>query len=478
MSKKLIALLLVLCALLSTLAACGEIQNATEPQGTEAPVTPTTAPNGGEGGEVTEPEFIDYVAQLKLDMNSETPKQFVTVKTFIDGDTTHFNIPDDFFVGHTLKARYLAVNTPESTGKIQEWGKKASSFTKEALKNAQSIIVESDDDKWNPDSTGGRYLVWVWYKPQGETEYRNLNLELLQNGLSIASKAGDTRYGDICMKAILQAKSQKLHVHSNETDPDFYYGGAIPVTLKTLRTNLDFYHNTKVTFEATIAYEDGQTVYVEDYDAETDMYYGMTVYYGYNLTGTGLGILEPGNRVKFVGSVQFSEGWGWQISDIKYADMLPDDPDNIQLVSEGHEASNRVTTAAQFKTSMDVEVYASAEDGESEGGDEMVMKTFKYGELVTSTSITMENMLVESYYITDEDGNKGSASRGAFTLTCRDAQGNVFDVRTVVLRDANGELVDPSIYKGKTITAKGIVDQYNGKYQLKVFSQDDITIVR
>ena len=80
-----------------------------------------------------EPEFIDYAAQLQLNMASETQKTEVTVKTFIDGDTTHFNVPVSVSETGVLKARYLAVNTPEVTGKIEEYGKAASRFTREKL---------------------------------------------------------------------------------------------------------------------------------------------------------------------------------------------------------------------------------------------------------------------------------------------------------------------------------------------------------
>lgn len=44
-------------------------------------------------------------------------KQVVTVKTYVDGDTTHFHVPEDVVPGGVLKARYLAIDTPESTGK-------------------------------------------------------------------------------------------------------------------------------------------------------------------------------------------------------------------------------------------------------------------------------------------------------------------------------------------------------------------------
>ena len=140
--------------------------------------------------ETTEPaleEFVDYAASLKLDMSSATAKEEVTVKSFVDGDTVHFYISNDAFETGVLKGRFLGINTPESTGKIEEYGKAASKFTREKLEAATSIIIESDNEKWNVDSTGDRHLVWVWYKTAENPEYRNLNLEILQNGLAIAA---------------------------------------------------------------------------------------------------------------------------------------------------------------------------------------------------------------------------------------------------------------------------------------------------
>lgn len=161
-----------------------------------------------------EPSDVDYVETLKLDMGSETLKQEVTVKNYIDGDTTHFYVPNFVDSSGVLKARYLAINTPESTGKIEEWGKKASKFTKEKLSNATSIMIESDDNKWNLDSTGGRYLVWIWYKTSESSDYRNLNVEILQNGLAIASNSANNRYGEVCVNAINKAKKEKLNIYS------------------------------------------------------------------------------------------------------------------------------------------------------------------------------------------------------------------------------------------------------------------------
>jgi endonuclease YncB( thermonuclease family) len=426
---------------------------------------------GCQGGDPTTPsdntlQVVDYVDQTKLNMDSNTLKQEVTVKSYIDGDTTHFNVPTSIKADGTLKARYLCVNTPESTGKIEEWGKKASNFTKEKLKNAVSIIVESNDDKWNADSTGDRYLLWVWYKPTQDADYRCLNLELVQNGLSISCGTVAERYGDVAMNAFMQAKAQKLHVHSGETDPDFFYGDAYEVDLKHLRTNISLYENCKVAFEGVVTRNNNNSVYVEHYDSETDMYYGISVYYGFE-TGELLNNLKVGNRVRVVGSVQYYEAGGtWQISDVSYREFKPNDPGNTKkLDDEFHAASNRLTDPSVFTTAtLDIETYPSIDSEETQ------TTTFKYADLALSTSVKMENLYVRDVYTTKQ-GN----SEGAMTLTC-EVNGITIDVRTIVLRDENGELLTKEDYLNKTIDVIGIVDYFSGDYQIKVFTSDEIIV--
>ena len=73
----------------------------------------------------TPAKSIDFAGQLRLNMASETAKTEVTVKTFVDGDTTHFHVPTSIAESGVLRARYLTVNTPEITGKVEEYGKKS-----------------------------------------------------------------------------------------------------------------------------------------------------------------------------------------------------------------------------------------------------------------------------------------------------------------------------------------------------------------
>lgn len=410
---------------------------------------------------ITDP--VDYAASVKLDMSSGTAKQEVSVKTFVDGDTVHFNVPTSVMETGVLKARFLAINTPESTGKIEEYGKAASNFTKEILSKATSIIVESETSGWNPDSTGSRYLVWVWYKTAESEDYRNLNIEILQNGLAIANNSAGGIYGETAVAAINQAKAQKLKIYSGEKDPDFYYGEAVELTLKELRTNIEAYNGMKVAFNGIITMNNNNSVYIEEYDAETDMYYGMSVYYGYGLTGAGLDVLTVGNEARIVGSVQYYEAGGtYQVSDLTYKLMKPDDPGNIQKLSDGHSAAYRLTDASTFANGK---VEVELEDG---------IKTFDYSALAMSTSLEIKNLkVVDIYTTTAED----SSSKGAMTLTCEAEDGTKISVRTVVFIDENGEIVTEDAYMGKTVDVKGIVDFFDSSYQIKVFTKDNITII-
>lgn len=447
---KKIRLLLISLLVFGLLVGCGNgISNNTENNpGTEQ----------SPSGDVVD---RDFASEVEFSMSTNTVKTEATVKSFIDGDTVHFYVPTDVVDTGVLKARFIAVNTPESTGKIEEYGKEAARFTREKLESAVSIYLESDSAEWNLDSTGERRLVWVWYQTEAGGAYRNLNIELLQNGLAIGSSTSNNRYGSIAGAALSHAMSAKLKVFSGQPDPDYYYGDAVELTLKELRTNINAYNGTKVAFNGVVTLNADNSVYVESYDADTDMYYGMTVYYGYGLSGPGLEILKVGNEVRIVGSVQYYEvGGTWQVSDVSYRQMKPNDPSNLQKISEGNSPAYVVTDANKFANGQ-VELLVGEEK-----------QTFDYAELLLSTTVQMNNLKVKDIYTTK---NEDSASKGAMTLTCQ-VDGVTISVRTAVLHDENGNLVTADAYMGKTINVKGIVDYYDGNYQIKVLSANHIEV--
>ena len=436
--KKLSALLLTVCIVFSMLASCN-------------------TPSEQNGDDIA--PWEDYASKVKLDRGSGTLQVAATVKSFIDGDTTHFYVDPSVCADGVLKARYLAINTPESTGKIEEWGKAASKFTRSKLENATSIILESDDGKWNIDSTGERHLVWVWYKTADDAEYRNLNLEILQEGYAISSNASQNRYGSYCTDAIAQAIAYEKFVYSDELDPDFPYGEAKEVTLKELRTHISDYEGALVAFDGVVVMNSSGSIIVEEYDEENDMYYGMTIYYGTSgLNGQGLELLSIGNELRIVGIVSYWETGGvYQVSGLEYNRRDKDNPRNIKLISEGHTAGYHEVDAKTFTSEINVML-------------EEETKTFDYAELVLNTSISMKNLKVNSVYTTPTGD-----SAGAMTLQCTADDGTRVDLRTIVLYE-DGVKVTADRFEGKTIDIKGFVDYFDGDYQIEIYSVADVTI--
>ena len=274
--------------------------------------------------------------QLALDMSSPTAKVKATVKAYVDGDTVHFAVSEDVFPEGQVKIRFLGINTPESTGKVEPYGKKASQYTKDALSAATAIILESNSDSWQLDSTGSRYLGWVWYKTEDSQEYRNLNVELLEQGLGKVTGISGTRYGSFCSAALTQAQNQKRNLYSGQPDPDFAYDEIRELTLKELCQDPQAYEGKRVQVTGTITGSSGSNgVYLEWQDPETAEVYGFYVYYGFNLPAPALEALAVGNQSRLTGTVQFYEGSGsWQLSGLTYNWADRESPENPVILAK------------------------------------------------------------------------------------------------------------------------------------------------
>lgn len=464
-------LILAIIGLLTALSACQQPGPATlttsDPaasfsETSDGPVNDGSQPASEEKTHAPA-EAEDLAALLKLDMNSESLKQAVEVKTYVDGDTTHFLVPASVAENGLMKARYLAINTPESTGKVEEYGKTAALFTREKLENAAAILVESDDDRWNVDSNGERILVWVWYKPSENSDYRNLNLEILQNGLALANSSAQNRYGSYCTRALEQARSQKLGLYSGQKDPNFYYGDAIELTLREIRLHPEQYEGSKVAFEAVITRSIGGTAYAEEYDPELDLYFGMAVYMGHDLSGDGLTIMSVGNRVRIVGTLQYYEaGDSWQVSGLTYRAMRPQDPGNIQKLGEGFSPAYISTDPQTFVSGK---VDLPEED-----------RSYDYAWLTLDSTLSMEGLLVRETALTTPDslssgvdGMVISCEKNGVQLALRLSQSALPQGESLT------ELADE--LTGKCLNIKGLVSAYQGNYQIKILSLNDMEIV-
>ena len=191
---------------------------------------------------------VDYVSQCRLDSSLTLEgKNFldngiglVTVKKYIDGDTTHFyQVEDD---PRVVKVRYIGVDTPESTGQIEPWGKVASNFTKEKLSKAKTIVLTTDvqniGQKAEPDSTGSRFKGLVWISDKANCpidKLKCLNLWLVQEGLSDGKGMAGSPIAKYFTEAGLQAEELKLKKFSgDDKDPFAWKGPAVQTTLEAL----------------------------------------------------------------------------------------------------------------------------------------------------------------------------------------------------------------------------------------------------
>ena len=474
--SKLLILLMVIVMLTGCFTACGD---TTPPDSsTESSTESSTSSSTPDNNKDDEIEFVDYAAQLKFNPNSGKKWAYVTVKSYIDGDTTHFYIDHSEIPEGYVKARYLGINTPESTGLVEPWGKKASNYTKTQLQKAEKIkngiIVESDTANWDLDSTGERTLLWVWYKTSEDGEYRNLNIEILQQGLAFGSGTTSNTYSEYTTEALYQATTLKLFVFNKKVkDPDYYYGDAINLTLKELKANTKKYEGKLVKFDAVVAKQSGYTFYVEEYDAQNDMYFGLQVF-----AGNGCPIMDRfvvGNRVSFVGTLQYWENGGtYQLSNLQYDILFPDDESGCRVLGTGYESSYRegdVNTILNGK--INIETYVERENENGEMVEVLEVVEFDYGELALHSTVKLSNLTVVSVYTTNTD----TASKGALTITCKDASGKIIEIRTAskLIRDDDTVVVASDFPKGTVISVKGIIDLYN-EYQVKVFNIDDITI--
>ena len=137
-----------------------------------------------------------------------------TFKSCVDGDTAKFNIDDE-----TVSIRFLAVDTPESVHpkKAEEkFGKEASEFTCNSLKNAENIIIETDPNAQEKDKYD-RSLAWIW------VDNELLQKKLIENGYAqVAYVYKDYKYVKNLCAIQSDAKKNKLNVWSNKKYEEGY----------------------------------------------------------------------------------------------------------------------------------------------------------------------------------------------------------------------------------------------------------------
>ncbi|MBE3588750.1 MAG: thermonuclease family protein [Thermoanaerobacteraceae bacterium] len=130
-----------------------------------------------------------------------------TVTYVVDGDTVHVVLAG----GREEKVRFIGVNTPESTKKVEPYGKEAAAYTKRRL-DGRKVWLEKDvaeRDKY------GRLLAYIWLSPpkddgEAEVRARMYNAELLLNGYAqVMTVPPNVKYADLFVKLQQEAREAK-----------------------------------------------------------------------------------------------------------------------------------------------------------------------------------------------------------------------------------------------------------------------------
>ena len=128
----------------------------------------------------------------------------VTLINCIDGDTAKFNYPQiiyDAIPNFSNNTRFLNMDTEETYGTPEEWGKPGSNYTCDLLTSAESIVLQTDPNDGLIDNEDyRRLLAWIWVQLPGEEEYYLLNYMVVVQGLAQVKYefgSGETiSYGD------------------------------------------------------------------------------------------------------------------------------------------------------------------------------------------------------------------------------------------------------------------------------------------
>ena len=163
--------------------------------------------------------FSIFISFLFI-VNVDAQKLEVTLDKCVDGDTAWFYLNNE-----EIKARFLAIDTPESTTKKEAFGKEASDFTCNLLKNANKIEIEYDDNSDKLDKYN-RHLVWVFVDD-------NLLQDLIiKNGLGeVEYLYGDYKYTSILEASEILAKTNRVGMWNDTYDYLYIIGTIILIVI-------------------------------------------------------------------------------------------------------------------------------------------------------------------------------------------------------------------------------------------------------
>jgi staphylococcal nuclease homologue len=292
------------------------------------------------GGFDKDKGYTDITSKLKLTKDYDGKNFFddgiglVEVRRLTDGDTTTFTLPVPSKDGSSsVVIRYHGIDTPESTIDVQVWGKSASKYNFNRLENAYQIVIEGIYTTSNGvitlSKTNQRYLGYVWYRNSETDEFKNLNLEMVENGYS-DSTTPISDYKTYFEQAKDFAKKHKMHIWSNDDDPN-YNPNPVATNLEEIVKDINSDDSVLYSRELGVGAQVKFTGTVLDHEQKGSTHYytvgalgadgllyKMTLFTGYtNATINSNRYLIIGSTYHIVGAIQYYNDF--QISGIKYS---------------------------------------------------------------------------------------------------------------------------------------------------------------
>lgn len=414
----------------------------------------------------------------------------VTLYAATDGDTATFKEG-----GTTFVVRFNGVNTPESTYKLEPWGKSASNFTKKKLQSAYKIVLQTDEIKTaRLDSTLKRYLAWVWYQESETADFRLLNLEIIEQSYS-SSKASGTMYADVMQDADLLVQKLNVRIYNSKVqDPDYDYSEVGKyLSLQEIRENAEEYSQSaaKVIVRGIVArkigsysayiqqradgvwYVGDQSLGIKVSDEDSDMPYvgenlnwfigdidtevqaengvaGQSLY-EYYVASLAEGV-APEDEVAWYAGLEETE----VDSENAYPYIVrPDEYYGIYLYGGFSGQASKLTIGYEVKVGGNFGLYAGSLQitGVTAKGIEVLNREIQEPhiyEIDDISTLTIDrtqifNCLVELHNLTVVGGYNTKTSDG-FTLYCNDANGNRINVRvdgnTALHTTKDGEYIE------------------------------------
>lgn len=153
-------------------------------------------------------KLILFISILLIGINNVYAKETVTFSDCVDGDTIKVILDKK-----TYTVRMLAVDTPESvhpTKGIEYYGKEASEYTCNKIKNANKIEIEYDQNSDKTDKYD-RLLVWVF------VDGILLQKDLVENGYAkVAYLYDDYKYTKELEKVQELASAKDIGIWNEE----------------------------------------------------------------------------------------------------------------------------------------------------------------------------------------------------------------------------------------------------------------------